>query len=301
MELPEGDAVTRHIINLRLEGIELDANYVEALRAEYHLDETPIQRYFSWIGGLLKGDFGNSFIHRKPVAEVLLPRMGYTIGLSLASLVLSYSIAIPLGIISAVKQNTLADYSINMFAYLGMSVPAFILGIIMLYINAEYFGNSVGGLFSPEYLNAAWSWAKFVDMLKHVWVAVLIITITGTAGTIRGVRYNLLDELKKPYVEHARAKGLSEGKLIIKYPFRVSANPLISGLANLLSRLIGGEAILSMVLSLPTVGPLVYEALQMEDMYLAGAYLMLCSVLVVVGTMLSDILLAICDPRIRYE
>lgn len=301
MELPEGNCVTRYVQQMEASGMEVSESYIAALNSMYHLDKTPVERYFIWAWGLLRGDLGNSFTYNLPVADVILPRMGYTIGLSLSAMILGYAISIPLGIISAVKQNTLADYGINLFAYLGMSVPSFILGILLLYVNARYFGNSVGGLFSPEFQDAAWSWAKVVDLFKHVWIALVIITFGGTAGTIRGVRYNLLDELKKPYVEHARTKGLSETSLLLKYPFRISANPMISGMAGLLSSLVGGESILSMVLSLPTVGPLAYEALQNEDTYLAGAYLMLCSLLLIVGTIISDILLAICDPRIRYE
>jgi len=301
IELPPGDYASTYVHKLQSRGELVDEQMIERLREQFGLDKSPVERYFMWVWGMMRGEFGYSFTHGKPVEDVLLARMGFTVTLSLASLLLTYSIALPLGIYSSVKQYKAGDYAINMMAYLGMSVPTFIVALFMLYVNGRYFGNSVGGLFSREYQDAAWSWGKFVDFLKHAWVPIVIIGVTGTAGTIRSVRANMLDELKKPYVELARAKGLSEGRLLIKYPFRIAVNPIISGMAGILSGLIGGETILSMVLSIPTVGPIFLEALRNQDMYLAGDYIMLCGLLVVIGTVLSDILLAVSDPRIRYE
>jgi len=301
IELPPGDYATTYIQQLELRGEQVDPDMLMMLRKRYGLDKSPVERYFTWVWGLIRGDFGYSFYYRQEVGAVLLPRMGYTVGLSLSSMLITYAIALPLGIYSAIRHNKMGDYAVSMMSYLGMSVPTFIFGLFMLYVNARFFGNSVGGLFSREFQDAAWSWAKFVDLMKHAWIPIVIIAVSGTAGTIRSVRANMLDELKKPYVELARAKGLSESRLLLKYPFRIAVNPIISGLAGVLSSLVGGETILSMVLSIPTVGPVFLSALRNQDMYLAGDYIMLTGILVVIGTVLSDILLAISDPRIRYE
>ena len=301
IELPPGDYVTNYVRQMEDAGYKVDEGMEKNLRELYGLDSNMAVRYLKWVGNLARGNMGYSLLHKKPVSDVLVPRFGVSAAISLSAMILTYTLGIPLGFYSAVKKNTLGDYSVTFIAYLGMSVPGFIMGILLLYVNSKFFGQSVGGFFSNEFKEAAWSMAKFKDLLNHVWVPLLITMLTGLGGMLRGTRIQLLDELKKPYVEYARAKGLSEGKMLVKYPFRVAINPTISGMAGVLSSLVGGDTILSMVLCIPTAGPIVHAAVMKQDMQLAGSYLMLCSVLLLIGTLLSDIMLAVIDPRIRYE
>ena len=302
IQLPPGDYLSSYIITLQASGQSVDQSQVEALRSRYRLDEPFLVQYATWIGRILReGDFGFSFEWEQPVAQLLGERLSLTIIISLSSLLFAWSLALPIGIYSAVKQYSVGDYVFTFLGFIGLATPNFMLALIFMYLSAKYFGTSVGGLFSAEYVDAPWSPAKFWDFLKHLWIPMIILGTAGTAGLIRIVRANLLDELQKPYVETARAKGLRERSLIFKYPVRIAVNPLFSNIGLLLPAIISGEVIVSVVLSLPTTGPLLLRALLSQDMYLAGSFVMLLAVLTVVGVLLSDLLLAWLDPRIRYS
>jgi peptide/nickel transport system permease protein len=249
----------------------------------------------------LRGDFGYSFEWRRPVAQLLWDRLGFTFIISLATLLLTWIIAFPIGIYSAVRQYSIGDYLFTFLGFLGLAIPDFLAALVLMWIAFAVFGQSVGGLFSPDYVDAPWSVAKVLDMLSHLWIPALILGIGGTAGLIRIMRANLLDELHKPYVTTARAKGLPELKLILKYPVRVALNPFVSTVGWSLPHLISGTVIVGVVLNLPTNGPLLLRALLSQDMYLAGSFILMLSVLTVIGTLVSDILLAWLDPRIRLQ
>lgn len=301
IQLPPGDFLTSYIGELESTGTVLDASQVVSLRQRYGLDEPMYVQFFKWIGNVLQGDFGISFLWNKPVNELIWERMALTIVLSVVTLMLTWMIALPIGVYSAVRQYSTGDYVFTFLGFFGRGVPDFMLAMILMYISVVVFGTSVGGLFSPEFRDAAWSWGKVQDLFQHLWVPVLILTTSNTAGLVRVMRNNLLDELHKPYVETARAKGLSEFQLIWKYPVRLALNPFISTLGWVLPGLVSGSTIISVVLSLPTTGPLFLQSLISQDMYLAGSFVLLLSVLTVIGTFISDILLALLDPRIRLE
>jgi peptide/nickel transport system permease protein len=259
-------------------------------------------QYFKWISNiLLRGDFGQSFAWNMPVSALIWERVALTFVLSLASLLFVWIVAFPIGIYSAVKQYTLGDYVATFIGFIGLATPSFLIALVLMYIAFKYFNQSVGGLFSPDYQEAPWTWGKVWDLLGHLWIPVVILGTEGTASLIRVMRANLLDELRKPYVVTARAKGLPEWKVILKYPVRLALNPFISTIGYVLPGLVSGSAILSIVLSLPTTGPLLFRALLSQDMYLAASFILMLSVLTVIGTLLSDVLLAWLDPRIRYE
>jgi peptide/nickel transport system permease protein len=249
---------------------------------------------------LFHGDFGDSFEYNRPVRDLIGSRLAWTIGISLGSLLITWLVAFPVGIYSAVRKYTIGDYILTFISFLGLAIPEFMLALVLLYLSNEYLGLSVGGLFSPEYQDAAWSIAKLGDLFAHLWIPVIIIGVASTAGLVRIMRANLLDELNRPYVVTARAKGLEERKLLLKYPVRLALNPFISTLGWALPGIVSGEAIVAIVLSLPTVGPLLLRSLQSQDMYLAGSLILILSVLTVIGTLISDILLAWLDPRIRH-
>jgi ABC-type dipeptide/oligopeptide/nickel transport system permease component len=252
--------------------------------------------------GLLEGNLGRSMELERPVSVVVGDRIGLTVIVSLATILLTWAIAIPIGIFSAVRQYSIGDYVLTFFGFLGMSVPGFLLALVLMYFSHRYFGLSPSGLFSPEFAaTPGWSWPKFLDLLKHLWLPVVVLGLGGTAGMIRVMRANLLDELRKPYVTTARAKGVSELRLLLKYPVRLALNPFISGVGSLFPALISGGAIVAIVLSLPMIGPVMLTALLSEDVYLAGSMLMVMTVLGVVGTLVSDLLLLWLDPRIRLE
>jgi peptide/nickel transport system permease protein len=301
IELPPGDYVTSYVQALRARGYEIGREQLEALRIRYGLDEPFFSRYLKWMSGLIRGDLGMSFTYAEPVTKLIGERIPLTIMISLITILFTWLMAIPIGIISAVKKYSLWDYLLTFIGFIGLSIPNFFLAIILMYLGFRYFGVSIGGLFSREFLFAPWSWAKFIDMLSHLWVPVVVIGTAGTAGMIRVLRATLLDELSKDYVRTARSKGLSEFRVIVIHPLRVAINPLISTVGWLLPTVISGEVITSQVLSIPTTGPLLLGALLNQDMYLAGSFLMVLSVLTVVGTLLSDILLAWLDPRITYS
>jgi peptide/nickel transport system permease protein len=251
-------------------------------------------------GILLRGDFGHSFEWDLPVKALLWERLSLTLILSLSTLLFTWVVAFPIGIYSAVKQYSLGDYLFTTIGFVGLAIPNFLLALVLMYISFKYLNQSVGGLFSPDYIDAPWNWAKFMDLMGHLWIPVMILGTAGTAGLIRIMRANLLDELRKPYVKTARAKGLSETKLLLKYPVRVALNPFISTIGWTLPILVSGSAIVSVVLSLPTTGPLLLRALIAQDMYLAGSFILMLGILTIIGTLISDILLAWLDPRIRY-
>lgn len=300
IQLPPGDFLSSYAASLRAAGDSVDEAEIRNLRERYGLGMPVHQQYFKWIGGiLLRGDWGQSLEWQRPVKDLIWERMGITVVLSLAALFVSWFVAIPLGVFSATHQYSIPDYLITLFSFIGVGTPGFLLALVIMWLAMSKLGLNVGGLFSEQFMNAPWSMAKFWDMMKHLWIPILILALNSTAGGLRTTRANLLDELNKPYVETARAKGVKEGKLIWKYPVRVALNPFFSTVGWELANLISGATLISVVLSLQTTGPLMLRALTSQDMYLAGSFLLLLSSLTVIGTLVSDILLAWVDPRIR--
>lgn len=301
IQLPPGDYVSTYAAQIAQSGESVDSAVLNNLRERYGLGENVVVQYFKWIGGIARGDFGDSFEWNQPVTDLVWGRMGMTALISLLTLLTMWAVSLPIGIISAVRQYSIIDYLTTTFAFVATAVPEFLVAIVLLYISTMWFGVSVGGLFSPAFENAPLSWAKAWDFLQHAWIPILVIGLGSTAALTRIMRANLLDELHKPYVEAARAKGLPETRLILAYPVRVALNPFISTIGWVLPALISGELIVSTVLNLPTAGPLLLQALKSQDMYLAGAFILLTGGLVLIGTLISDILLAISDPRIRMS
>lgn len=301
IQLPPGDYVSTYAAQLAQSGESVDSDMLNSLRDRYGLGENVVVQYFKWIGGVVQGDFGQSFEWNQPVTELVWGRMAMTALISFVTLLVMWSFSLPIGVYSAVRQYSAVDYIATAFAFLAMATPNFLLAILLLYISTMWFGTSVGGLFSPEYVDAGFSLAKVWDFITHAWIPIFVLGTAGTASLIRIMRANLLDELHKPYVEAARAKGMPETRLILTYPVRVALNPFISTVGWVLPALISGELIVSTVLNLPTAGPLLLQALKSQDMYLAGAFILLNGGLVLIGTLISDILLAISDPRIRLS
>jgi peptide/nickel transport system permease protein len=302
IQLPPGDFATAYASTLAATGDVVSQDALESLKRDYGLDQPVIIQYFKWMNGILtRGDYGISFEHREPVSFLIWDRIWLTMWLSLASVLLTWIIAFPVGIYSAVKQYSAGDYIFTLIGFFGVSVPAFLVALVLMYLQFKYLGKTTSGLFSDEFVNAAWSWARIKDLLAHLWLPALILGLGGTAELIRILRANLLDELRKPYVITARAKGLPEWKVILKYPVRMALNPFVSTLGWILPGLISGSIILSQVMNLPTTGPLLLRSLQSQDMYLAGSMILVLSVATVLGTLVSDILLALLDPRIRYQ
>lgn len=300
IQLPPGDYLTTVITGAATRGEEIDPAELARLKAHYGLDQPFIVQYLTWLGGLLHGDFGYSFEYSRPVRELIWDRIGWSFAISIVSLIFVWCVAFPLGVYSAVRQYSWGDYITAVFGFIGLATPDFLLALLLLYISFAWFNQSVGGLFSPEFIDAAWSWGRLWDLIKHMWVPMVILGTNGIAGLTRIMRANLLDELRKPYVTTARAKGLSENRLTWKYPVRIAANPFISSSGGMIAGLISGETIVAVVLSLPTTGPLLLGALKAQDMYLAASFIMLLSVLTLIGVLLSDIALAWFDPRIRF-
>jgi peptide/nickel transport system permease protein len=300
IQLPPGDYLTSYVTTLRATGETVDEATLAAMEQRYGLGRPMYVQYWKWISGiLLRGDFGQSFEWNQPVSELLWGRLALTFTMSLTTLLFTWIVAFPVGIYSAVRQYSIGDYVSTVIGYFGLATPNFLLALVLMYIAFRYFNQSVGGLFSPDYADAPWGWAKVWDLLKHLWIPVVIIGTAGTAGLIRIMRANLLDELHRPYVVTARAKGMTEVRLTVKYPVRVALNPFVSTLGWTLPVLVSGSSVVSIVLALPTSGPLLLRALMSQDMYLAGSFIMLLSVLTIIGTFISDILLAWLDPRIR--
>jgi peptide/nickel transport system permease protein len=275
---------------------------IAGLRQLYNLDQPITVQYIKWISDiLLRGDFGDSFRWNLPVSTLIWERLALTVALSLSTLLFIWAVAIPIGILSAVRQYSAWDYVFTFFGFIGLAIPNFLIALALMYISFKYFGQSVGSLFSPEYLDAPWSVDKALDLLSHLWIPMLVLGTAGTAGLIRTLRANLLDELRRPYVTTARTKGLPELWLLIKYPLRHALNPFVSSLSDIFVNLVSGGTIVAVVLSLQTVGPLLLEAFRGEDMFLAGSAILMLSVLAVLGTVFSDVLLAWLDPRIRFR
>lgn len=302
IQLPPGDYVTTYIATLAASNEVVDQNTAADLRARFGLDQPMIVQYWKWISGiLLRGDFGLSFEWQQPVGDLIWERMALTLVLTFATLLATWGLALPIGIFSAVRKYSIGDYIATFFSFLGLAIPSFLLALVLMYLAAVEWGQEVGGLFSEQYLAAPWSLAKVWDLMGHLWIPVIILAVSGTASLIRVMRANMLDELNKAYVTTARAKGLSEFRLLMKYPVRLALNPFISTIAWLLPNLVSGSIIVAIVLSLPTAGPLLLQSLMSQDMYLAGAFILLICTLTLIGSLISDILLALVDPRIRLE
>lgn len=301
IQLPPGDIITSRLQELQAEGQDISEEQIEALRARYNLNDPLHIQYFKWIGGILVGNMGYSVMYGQSVNNLIWERLGFTLLITFSATLLTWLIAFPVGVYSALRQYSVLDYAATLMAFVGLATPNFLLALVLMYLGYEWFGIAVGGLFSPEYASADWSMGKLGDLLAHLWIPAVVIGMGGTAGMVRIMRANLLDELGKPYVTTALAKGLHPTRLVIKYPLRIAINPFISTVGWMLPHLISGAAIIAVVLSLPTTGPLLLDSLKNQDMYLAGSFLLMLSALTVIGTLLSDILLAITDPRIRYE
>ena len=296
---PPGDFLSDYVVQLQNQGEYADPGELESLRKQYGLGEPMYIQYAKWVWGVMRWDFGKSLEMRVSVNDLINERLGLTIILGLFTVVFTWTLAIPIGIFSAVKQYSWVDYMFTFFSYLGVGTPNFLLALVIMWMVFAYFGMSITGLFSPDYVEAPWSVGKVVDMLKHIWVPMLILGTDGTARLTRIMRANLLDELNKPYVETARAKGLPEWQLIMRYPVRIAVNPIVSTIGWTLPQLFSGSLIVATVMSLPTLGPLLLRALYTQDMFLAGSIILILTALTLVGTLISDVVLALIDPRIR--
>ncbi len=299
IQAPPGDYLTTYIEELKSQGEAVDPAKIQYLREQYGLDRPLYQQYLVWVTGLLRGDLGYSFEYGLPVSEVVGDRLMLTVIVSAATILFVWVVSFPIGIYSATRQYSIGDYGLTFLGFIGLATPSFLLALVLLYFANVTFGTSIGGLMDPAYIDQPWSWAKLGSVLEHLWVPVVVIGTSGTAGMIRRLRANLLDELQKQYVVTGRAKGLPAGRLLVKYPLRMALNPFIADIGSLLPEVVSGAVIVSVVLSLPTTGPMLLDALQSQDMYLAGSFLMFLALLTVIGVFLSDILLAILDPRIR--
>ena len=300
--IPPGDFVDHLAEQQAQTGDLMTPAEKDALRHTYGLDRSVLVQYASWISGiLLRGDFGYSFTWKLPVAELIWQRLGLTALLSTLSLGFIWMTAIPIGIYSAVRQYSFGDYVLTGFGFLGLAVPNFLFALAVMYVVFAYFGEDVGGLFSAAYVDAPWSWAKVIDLAGHIWLPTLVLAASGTASVIRIIRANLIDELHRPYVMAARAKGMQEFNLLMKYPVRHALNPFVSGLNDILVDIVSGSTIVSIVMGLQTTGPLLLRALRDEDSYMAAGFILMLSVLTVIGTLLSDLLLGWLDPRIRRQ
>ena len=300
IKLPPGDYLSTYIASMEASGVQLDQEYIEVLRTQYGLDQPTYVQYGKWMWQIFQGNFGWSFYWKRSVSEILLERLPLTILLSLITLIFTYVVAIPIAIYSAVKQYSIGDYGFTLMGFIGLATPNFLLALVLMYVFYKYFGISIGGLFSREYAYAPWSFKKIIDLINHSWVPIIVVGTAGTAKIIRVLRAMLLDELSKPYVQTIRAKGVREKTLLFKYPVRVAINPIISTIGWQLPFIVSGFVIVAVVMDLPTIGSVLLAALLAEDMYLAGSIILLLSSLTVIGTLLSDILLCIADPRIKY-
>jgi peptide/nickel transport system permease protein len=301
IKLPPGDYFSTYIAELQSQGEAVDLQKIAFLKAQYGFDKPIWEQYLYWAGGLLRGDLGYSFAYNLPVSDVVGDRLFLTIVVSVATVIFTYVVAFPIGIYSATHQYSWSDHTLTFIGFLGLATPNFLLALVLLYLANVYLGLSIGGLMDPRYLDAPWSVDKALSVLSHLWIPVIVIGLSGTAGMIRRLRANLLDELQKQYVTTARAKGVPPFRALMKYPLRMALNPFISDIGSLLPHIISGAAVVSVVLSLPTTGPMLLEALRSQDMYLAGSFLMFLAALTVIGMFISDLALAALDPRIRLS
>ena len=301
IQLPPGDYFTTYMNELQSRGESIDKAKIEFIKQQYGFDKSMLEQYFAWVVGMLHGDFGYSFEYSQPVSDVVGDRLLLSFIISFTTIIFTWVVAFPIGVYSAVRQYSLGDYSLTFLGFLGLATPNFLLALVLQWLAFSIFGTSIGGLMDPQYIAAGWSLDKMLSILEHLWVPVLVIGTSGTAGMIRRLRANLLDELNKQYYVTAKAKGLPPGRALVKYPLRMALNPFIADIGNLLPEIISGAAIVSIVLSLPTTGPMLLNALQSQDMYLAGSFLMCLATLTVIGTLLSDLALAALDPRIRLS
>ncbi|MFG1626126.1 ABC transporter permease [Kribbella sp. NPDC049227] len=299
IQLPPGDFATTYLARLADSGAAASAE-AEQIRAQFGLDQPIYVQYLKWLGSLLHGDLGVSLDYNRPVADVIGDRLPTTVVVSLVAIAFTWMLALPIGVYSAVRKYSLGDYALTFLGFLGLAIPNFLFALIVMYFGFAVLDANVGGLYSAEFETAPWSIAKAADLLQHLWVPAIVLGLAGTAQLVRVMRANLLDELKKPYVVTARAKGLSERRLIAKYPVRVALNPFASSIGFLFPQIVSGAVVVSIVLSLPTVGPLLLAALQAQDMFLAGAIVLMLGVLTVIGTLISDLVLMWLDPRIRH-
>lgn len=301
IKLPPGDYFSTYIAELQSSGETVDQQKIVFLREQYHFDDPAWKQYLYWVGGLIHGDLGYSFQYDLPVSAVVGDRLLLTFIVSFSTIVFTWVVAFPIGVYSATHQYSWSDYTLTFLGFLGLATPNFLLALVLLYLSNVYLGISIGGLMEPRYIDLPWSFGKALSVLQHLWIPVLVIGAAGTAGMIRRLRANLLDELQKQYFVTARAKGLPPFKALIKYPLRMSLNPFIADIGALLPHVISGAAVVSVVLSLPTTGPMLLSALRSQDMYLAGSFLMFMATLTVIGVFLSDLALAWLDPRIRLD
>jgi len=299
IQLPPGDYLETYIAELQSQGEAVDPQKIQFLREQYGLDRPFMEQYALWVWGLLHGDMGYSFEHSLPVREVVGDRLWLTFLVAFTTILFTYAVSFPIGIYSAVRQYSLGDYALTFIGFLGLATPNFLLALVLLYLANVWFGTSIGGLMDPQYIDKPWSWAKIGSILEHLWVPVVVIGTSGTAGMIRRLRANLLDELQKQYVITGRAKGVGPAKLLLKYPLRLAINPFIADIGSILPQVVSGAVLVSVVLDLPTTGQMLVQALRSQDMYLAGSFLMFQALLVVIGVFLSDLALAALDPRIR--
>ena len=301
IELPPGSYVDAEVARLRMSGGNLAPEQIQSLYRRYGLDQPEYVRFWLWISGFVRGDFGQSFAYNLPVSKLIWDRLGLTIAFSMGSLIIGWVVAIFVGVYSATHRYTIPDYIITVFQFIGLSVPNFLLALVLMVFAQNIFHMEVGGLFSSNFVNEPFSFAKFLDLLNHLWIPIIVIAASNTAWLSRVMRANLLDVLNMQYVQTARAKGLSENVVIWKHAFRNAIHPLIMVLGSSLPGIISGETIVSLVLNLPTTGPLYFNALLQKDMYLAGAFLVFLAIALLIGNLGADILLAWVDPRIRYE
>ena len=301
INLPPGNFFTTYIAQLQAQGEPADLARIQFMMHEYGFDRPLWQQYLYWVAGLLHGDMGFSFTYDLPVNKVVGDRLFLTFLVSFTTIVFTYVVAFPIGVYSATHQYSWSDYGLTLLGFLGLATPSFLLALVLLYAANVYFGLSIGGLMEPEYINRPWSGGKILSVLEHLWIPVIVIGTASTAGMIRRLRANLLDELQKQYVVTARAKGLPPFRALVKYPLRMALNPFISDIGSLLPQIISGAAIVSVVMSLPTTGPMLLESLRAQDMYLAGSFLLFMAFMTVIGVFLSDLALAALDPRIRMQ
>lgn len=301
INLPSGSYVDAYIAQRQMQGTFTAQEEIASIKKRFALDKPLYWQYGKWLFGFVQGDFGLSFEFNREVKTMIWERIGYTVLISFATLLFTWIVAIPIGIYSATHQYTVGDHAFTLLGLAGLSMPSFLLALVLMVIAQMVFKQSVGGLFSPKYADAPWSWGKVVDLLKHLWVPIVVVGASGTAGLIRMMRGNLLDILNMQYVQAARARGLSESLVIIKHAVRNAVHPLIMLMGMSLPGIISGATVVSIVLNLPTTGPMYFRALQSQDMYLAVTFLMFLAIMLVVGNFLADLLLAWVDPRIRYE